>query len=118
MVLDATSLRQYMTLTGITEIVDGQFTNAISDATAINASVTSDETALKFYSAYLLSKSLDWKTLKKSGDAEFFEQKPETYLDLFNLRMDAIAQQASEDGSGGMGIVVRSDPKDTDTTLI
>lgn len=108
MVLDNASLRKYMTLTNVTEIVDGQFDDAITESTSTNLNVTSDETALKYYAAYLLAISLDWKTLKKDGDTEFFEQKPQSYLKLYNLRVSALLNQ--QDNSI-MGSIVNSDPK-------
>lgn len=98
-----------MTLTGVTEIVDGQFTGAISDATAINLNVTDDEVALKFYSAYLLASSLDWKVISRSGETSFQKQNPETYKNLFDLRITALADQESDSPIAGM--VINSDPK-------
>ena len=115
MALNATSLRIYMVLTGITEIVDQKFTDAISDATTINVTVTTDEVALKFYSAYLLAKSINWKELKKTGDKEFFEPNPDTYMELYNLRIDSIAVEDSTDDVI-LGSVVNSDPKYNDDT--
>ena len=108
MALDSTTLREYMTLTGVSEIVDGQFDSAIADATTLKGHVTTNETALKFYSAYLLAKSVNWKELKKSGDTEFFEPNPETYLDLFNETIDSIEESFSD---GTSGSIINSDPK-------
>ena len=115
MVLNATTLRLYMTLTAVAEIVDQQFTDAITDATAINVGITTDETALKYYSAFLLAMSVNWKELKKTGDTEFFEPNPQTYKDLYELKVASLALQDSTDNNIP-GMIVNSDPKYNDTT--
>jgi len=111
MVLNAATLREYMTLTSITEIVDNQFSTAISDTTSILLSITDDEIALRYYSAYILAKSVNWKEIKKNADVEFEKPNPDTYLDLYNLRMDALTRLNTDNESQGTGMIVNSDPK-------
>ena len=107
MTITGSNLRTYMELQNATSISDDAFNNAVTDATAILVNTTSDDTAIKFYAAYLLAKALDWKSVSKSGDISFNKQNPETYKDLYDMRMGVLA----EESEGNLGMVVY-DPKE------
>ena len=109
MTLTGASLRIYMNLQGVTELVDDNFDGAVLDATSIKGHITTNETALKFYSAYLLTKSDKFKELQKSGDTSFFKTDPNNYLDLYNEMLDSITDQSSDSPIAGM--IVNSNPK-------
>ena len=107
MAITGSNLRSYMVLSGVDSIPDASFDEAVTDAQAILTNTTSDDTAIKYFAAYLLAKTLDWKQISKSGDVSFEKPNPNTYKDLYDMRINTLSQESE----GILGIQVY-DPKE------
>lgn len=99
--LTATQLRKYMSIEDVDEISETKIESIIDDVGEYN---DSDRLMKKYRAAYLLAKSVDWRTVKKSADVEFNPPNPDTYLDLLNQRKEEL-QNSSQSGSVGFAVM-------------
>ena len=108
MVVVEADIRQEMSIVNVAEISTGLIDSKIADATKILVNKTDDETAIKYFTCYLLAKGLNWTTISKSGDVSFNKRDPNTYFDLYKFTMDSIEEGLTDDLPGSM---LLNDPK-------
>ena len=86
---NSTQLRGFMGLTNVPSISDEQLTGSISDSSTVQETRgITDDLAIKYYAAFLLSKSVDWNTLSKNSDVSFNKPNPDTYNDMYKERVN------------------------------
>lgn len=79
------TLREFMGLQNVASITDDQLLQALNDARTIKTKF-GDELLIKYYAAWLMSKSIDWNTLAANADVKFNKPNPDTYKTLYDER--------------------------------
>ena len=107
MTVTADNVRETMQIEGATSISNDSINAAITQATQILINKTDDDLCIRYYASFILAKTLDWKTVQKTGDVSFHKQNPSVYKFLFQECYDAIVEGEIDTIPGSM---ILSDP--------